>query len=110
MRELEAKSGVHRSIVSRLERGEASTPLPETLIRLAEALGADASELLTAAGYTATQATALPSFRPYLRAKYGHLPEDAQRELAAYLDRLEADYRPKTDQPAKRSSRTKKKP
>lgn len=113
IRQLEARSGVNRSIISRLERSEVLSPTPETLIRLAEALGADASELLMAAGYTATRAAALPSFRPYLRAKYGHLPPGAQAELAAYLERLEADYRPQASktaaaEPAKRTGRTKK--
>lgn len=92
IRDLEVRSGVNRSNISRLERGESSQPSPETLTRLAEALNVDASELLTAAGYTATRAAGLPSFQPYLRAKYGHLPASAQKELTAYLERLEAEY------------------
>ncbi len=55
IRKLEETSGVHRSNISRLESGKATEPNPETLTRLAEALGVDASELLTAAGYTATR-------------------------------------------------------
>ena len=91
-RQLASAAGVHVANVSRLERGEASKPSPPTLVRLAEALETDASELLTAAGYTAEQADALPPFTPYLRAKYGHLPASARQELSKYLRRLEAEY------------------
>jgi transcriptional regulator with XRE-family HTH domain len=92
LRDLEERSGVSRAIISRLEHGENKNSRPSTLTKLAEALGVDASELLTAAGYTASQAQALPSMRPYLRTKYGHLPVGAQRELARLLERLEAEH------------------
>jgi transcriptional regulator with XRE-family HTH domain len=92
LRELEAKSGVNRSVISRLESGEYQQPRPNTLTRLAEALGADASQLLTAAGYTANKADALPNLPVYLRSKYGHLPADARKELTDYVAKLEAEY------------------
>jgi hypothetical protein len=60
-------------------------------MKLATALGVPASELLTIAGYTSTQAEALPAIRPYLRSKYGHLSATAQDELAEFLERLEAE-------------------
>ena len=96
-------SGVHRANLSRLERGEATRPQPETLTRLAEVFGIDASELLTAAGYTAARADALPNLPVYLRTKYGHLPAGARKELAEFVGRLEAELgqRPKAKpQPA----------
>ena len=92
LRQLASAAGVNVANVSRLESSEASQPSPQTLVRLAEALETDASQLLTAAGYTAAQADALPSFKPYLRAKYGHLPAAARQELSEYLQRLETEY------------------
>ncbi len=91
VKELEVKSGVSRAAISRTENGE-KLPTPTTLNRLAEGLGIDASELFQAAGYTTTGAEALPALQPYLRAKYAHLPAAARKELADYLDRLEAEY------------------
>lgn len=103
VRELEDASGVARSVISRIEAGEYRKPAPSTLTRLAGGLGADASELLTAAGYTATKADALPSLRPYLRNKYGHLSADARQQLEDLLGELEAERE------AKRARRTTKK-
>jgi transcriptional regulator with XRE-family HTH domain len=91
VKQLEANSGVSRAAISRIENGE-KLPTPTTLNRLAEALGIDASELFQAAGYTTTGAEALPALSPYLRAKYGHLPAPARKELTDYLARLEAEY------------------
>ncbi len=91
LRQLEEASGVHRALISRIEAGE-RRPKPATLHRLAEALGVDAGELLEAAGHTTNRADALPTLQPYLRAKYGHLPAPARKELADYLQRLEAEY------------------
>lgn len=104
VRELEATSGVDRSTISRIESGANANPGPSTLNRLALGLGVDASELLTAAGHTATKGEALPALRPYLRSKYGHLSADARRQLEDLLGELEAE------QTTKRATRTTKKP
>lgn len=91
VRDLEANSGVARSIISRIESGEYLNTRPLTLTRLATALSVDASELLTAAGYTASLAEALPPIRAYLRSKYGYLSADSRQQLTDFLERLEAD-------------------
>lgn len=91
VRDLEDASGVARSVISRVENGKYLNPTPSTLTRLASGLGVDASELLTAAGYTDSQAQALPSIKPYLRTKYGHLSADARQQLETILGQLEAD-------------------
>lgn len=102
VKQLETSSGVSRAAISRIENGE-KLPTPVTLNRLASALGVDAGELFQAAGYTTSQADALPTLKPYLRAKYGHLPAAARQEVAEYLSRLEAEYAtPK--QPTRKSS------
>jgi hypothetical protein len=76
------------------------------LTRLAEALGTDASELLMLAGHTADQADALPSLKPYLRAKYSHLPAAARKELSDYLNRLETEYGGKTPSKSAKNKNT----
>jgi transcriptional regulator with XRE-family HTH domain len=94
VRRLAEASGVNLANVSRLENGETTKPEPRTLIRLAEALQVDASELLTAAGYTADQADALPSLPVYFRAKFGELPDEAVANLERYVARLQKRYGP----------------
>lgn len=97
LRDLERESGINRSNLLRIERGDAR-PKPETLTTLAAVYGVDAAELLASAGYTSDQASALPPMTAYLRTKYGHLPTTARKELATVLERLEAEYgqKPKT--------------
>src|SRR5206468_1419711 len=91
LRDLEELSGVDRGNISRLERGT-PFPSPKHLTKIAAGLGVDASELLSAAGYTASKAEALPPIKPYLRAKYAHLPATARQELTEFLERLESEY------------------
>ena len=110
VRDLENNSGVSRSVISRLESGEYARPQPETLRRLAQALRADVAELLTAAGYTADQAEALPNLTTYLRSKYGHLPPSARQDLADYLAKLEQEYGSKQQASPKNNASSPKKP
>jgi transcriptional regulator with XRE-family HTH domain len=91
LRQVQERTGIDRSLLSRIESGAVQKPGPDTLSRLAPVLGVTASALLTLAGYTTSQAEALPAIRPYLRTKYGHLSASAQDELAAFLERLEAE-------------------
>ena len=89
--ELGRRSGVDRAGIWRIEQGKlASRPSPETLSKLAAALDISPKNLYLAAGYAAT--TRLPTLRPYLRAKYGHLPPDKLDEMARYFERIEAEY------------------
>ncbi len=90
LRDLEEASGVARGTISRIESGEYQRPSPANLMKLSGALGVDTSELLTAAGYTASRAEALPNMRVYLRSKYGHLSADDRQRLVGLLDELES--------------------
>lgn len=65
---LAQESGLPRSQVLRIERGEIR-PGPETLSRLASALKLEVEDLYVLAGYTAPHE--LPGFETYLRTKYG---------------------------------------
>lgn len=46
LRQLEQLSGVDYSTISKLETGESRSPRLETIVRLAQALGVDLSELI----------------------------------------------------------------
>nr|BAL52703.1 XRE family transcriptional regulator [uncultured prokaryote] len=46
LRQLEQLSGVDYSTISKLETGESRNPRLETIVRLAQALGVDLSELI----------------------------------------------------------------
>jgi HTH-type transcriptional regulator, competence development regulator len=108
LRGLEDASGVDRSTISRIENGEYQQPSPSNLTKLAAGLGVDASKLLTAAGYTASQADALPSMRVYLRTKYGHLTADERERLADMLDELEASRSSGRSKPPSQATKKRK--
>jgi transcriptional regulator with XRE-family HTH domain len=88
--ELARRSKVAQSTVFRLEQGEFLNPSPDTLAKLAEALGLNLSDVLLSAQYPIT--TELPSLPAYLRTKYRDLPAPAQAELQAYVARLTAEH------------------
>lgn len=89
VRRLAELSGVDQANISRLETGQATKPTFESLTKLAEALDADPARFYKAAG--ASTKTTLPSLRPYLRAKYSHLPASSLDEVAAFFERIEAE-------------------
>lgn len=82
-------AGVHRSNVHYWESGK-GLPVPTVLGRLAEALETTPEDLSALAGYA--DPTELPTVAPYLRAKYGHLPEAAMDEAERFLSDLEKKY------------------
>lgn len=67
VRGLARAAGMDATGISRLENGE-NVPTPQTLARLARVLEVDVNDLYTLAGYPISQQ--LPSFEPYLRARY----------------------------------------
>jgi transcriptional regulator with XRE-family HTH domain len=86
VRALEAASGVNVSSIVSLERGDILTPQPDTLKALAAALDLPVSDLFTVAGWL--PAGELPTLKPYLRAKYRQLDEQAIADLERYAERL----------------------
>ena len=86
LRDLADLSGINRGAISRLESGERVQPRAETLKRLAEGLGIPTEDLYAAAGWKVPDE--LPSFKPYLRTKYGHLPADKLTELEAIFQEI----------------------
>jgi len=89
-------SGLHFSYWSKLEAGQYEAPAPKHLQAIARTLEVNFEDLYGLAGYESPQR--LPSFKPYLRAKY-ELPPEAVADLERYFELLRAYYDIPKDQP-----------
>lgn len=89
-RSLAARSGVNQATIVKMERGDIRSPQPDTYVDLARALGLSASDLFAIAGWI--PAEELPTFKPYLRAKYRDLDEQAIADLERYAAQLAARH------------------
>lgn len=89
-------SGLHYSYWNKLENGQYEQPAPKYLRIIADTLDVPIEDLLALAGYDLPER--LPSFTPYLRAKY-ELPPEAIADLERYFDLLRNFYGIPKDQP-----------
>jgi transcriptional regulator with XRE-family HTH domain len=89
LRQVAESMGVSKSNIYYWESGKVR-PKAGALEKLADVLGVSAADLFTLAGYT--QPEGLPSVAPYLRTRYGHLPEAAVEEAEAFFRDLESRY------------------
>src|ERR1700683_2081847 len=84
-RKLAEASGLTHSFISKLESATYDSVSPDSLMSLARALDVAPEDLFTLAGFRLPDA--LPSFGPYLRARYGQeLPEAARAALKELFD------------------------
>lgn len=90
LNKMAAELGISQPYLSRLERGEYRHPSPKTLLRIAKCLHISPEDLYALTGLLPT--TDLPSFAPYLRAKYPELPDHAITELDDIRDFLARKY------------------
>lgn len=90
LQDVAVRAGLNKSSVQRLEEGHHQTAKPETLVRLAHAVGVSSGDLFALAGLS--QPSQLPTLRPYLRLKYGDLPDAAMAEIEAYLAAVAQHY------------------
>ena len=88
--QLAAQSGIDQATIVRLEQGAFIEPRPDTLRVVAEALGVSLADVFALADYVVPDE--LPTFTPYLRAKYRTLPPKAVAELQRYFDGLADRY------------------
>ena len=98
--DLSRASGLTRSHISRLERGDIQLPSSERLRQLAQALGTSVDDLLEAAGYrdAAVNGADLPDLAGYLRHKYGLADPRLAEALSVLLAGLQdAAARPPAD-------------
>jgi transcriptional regulator with XRE-family HTH domain len=91
-----AASGIHHSYWSKLENGHYQTPAPRHLQTIATTLVMPIEDLYNLAGYGVPDR--LPTFTPYLRAKYD-LPPEAIGDLERYFDMLRSYYGIPKNQP-----------
>jgi transcriptional regulator with XRE-family HTH domain len=84
MREVATAAGFNVATVFQLEAGTNLSPLPDTLRAIAEALSLSVSDLYAVADWL--PAGELPTLKPYLRAKYRDLDEQAIADIEAYAN------------------------
>jgi len=90
-RKLAVASGLTHSFISKLEAATYEGVSPDTLMALARALGLAPEDLFSLAGYRLPDA--LPSFGPYLRARYGEeLPPGARAALLEVFETLRKQH------------------
>ena len=89
-REVARRAGVDVGTVVRIEQGQIASPRLDNLRAIGEVLGIPAADLFAATDWLPREE--LPTFRPYLRAKYRELPNQAVAEIEAVFDRLARDY------------------
>jgi transcriptional regulator with XRE-family HTH domain len=89
LRNLEAITGISRTMLHRLELDQLENPSADTLLRLADALELNSDDLFILLGHEPR--TDLPSLTPYLRAKY-RLPPHVLAEACQALHRVFEKY------------------
>ena len=94
--EVARRSHVDRGSLHRIEAG-AFKPKPEKLAWLAEVLDLSVVDLYRLAGFPIGRQ--LPSFQPYLRAKYRNLPPDAIERVNRYFEDIQREYGELSDGP-----------
>jgi transcriptional regulator with XRE-family HTH domain len=85
MRQLAREIGTNISTISALEAGISLSPQPDTFKAIARVLELSVSDLYILADWL--PADELPTLKPYLRAKYGDLDEQAIADIEAYANR-----------------------
>lgn len=95
--ELARRAGIQASTVTRLEAAQFQHPSPETLVSVARVLEVSASDLFACLNWMPKEQ--LPSFTPYLRAKYGDLPPQVQEKLESHFVKVVRRYGYECDGP-----------
>jgi transcriptional regulator with XRE-family HTH domain len=91
MRKLAEASGLTHSFIAKLEAGRFRSVSPASLDAIARALGLPREDLFALAGYSLP--SELPTFGPYLRARYGEqLPDQAMAALDELFSALRDKY------------------
>jgi transcriptional regulator with XRE-family HTH domain len=88
--EVARRADVDPGTVWRIEQGMIPTPKAESLKAIGKVLGIPSIDLFVTVGWI--PGGELPSFGPYLRAKYHQLPEEAMREIETYFDTVAYTY------------------
>jgi transcriptional regulator with XRE-family HTH domain len=81
-REVAKAAGIDQATLVRIESGSIAAPGPDKLAKVARVLGISAADLFASADYTVP--ADLPSFKPYLRTKYGNIPAEELERIEEY--------------------------
>lgn len=88
--EVARRAGIASGTITRLERGEIEHPHLDNLQSIAEVLDVPVTDMFTAANWIPKGE--LPSFTPYLKAKYRSLPPEAYKQIADHFDQIITTY------------------
>lgn len=78
--------GVDKAQITRLEQGIVASPRADVLASIADYLDLPLADVFGLAGYTTPKG--LPTFKPYMRAKYKELPDEAIEQMERFFVRL----------------------
>lgn len=88
--EVARRAGIDKHTYINLENAERGRPAMESVQVIADALAIPIADVFAITGWLPR--TDLPSFRPYLRTKYNHMPEAALKDMEAYFDQIASRY------------------
>jgi transcriptional regulator with XRE-family HTH domain len=88
--EVARRAGVNVGTVTRIEAAQILSPRPDSLTAIGEVLGIAATDLFAITDWLPRKE--LPTFRPYMRAKYKELPDEAVSDIEAYFAKLANKY------------------
>jgi transcriptional regulator with XRE-family HTH domain len=102
--EVARRAGMPTSTVTRIESAQFATPQPDSLKAIADVVGVDVADLFVTADWLPKEG--LPTFAPYLRAKYGDLPPEALADLEQSFARIAERYGYDADGPSEGEDET----
>jgi transcriptional regulator with XRE-family HTH domain len=90
-REVARRASVDVGTVTRIEAAQILSPRPDNLTAIGQVLDISAADIFAVTDWLPRQE--LPTFRPYMRAKYKGLPDEAVVKMEAYFVELADKYR-----------------
>jgi transcriptional regulator with XRE-family HTH domain len=88
--ELARRSGIDKGLLTLLDQKKIAQPRVDTIRALATALEIPLADVYAATNWLPEGS--LPSLRPYMRAKYDQLPDEAVAEVERMVARLSKKY------------------
>lgn len=88
--ELARRAGIDKGLLTLLDQKKIAQPKADTIRALATALDIPLADLYAAINWLPEGS--LPSLKPYMRAKYDDLPDEAVEQVERYVERLSRKY------------------
>jgi transcriptional regulator with XRE-family HTH domain len=89
-REVARRASVDVGTVTRIEAAQILSPRPDNLTAIGQVLGIPAADIFAITDWLPRKE--LPTFQPYMRAKYKELPDEAVAKIEAYFAELAGEY------------------